>query len=135
MELTIRAAVDQLSAISFPADNEGRAVAVTLAAAQSSRLILDTFSELLLADDKNAAQQRPTPKQARSTGTDYRVVRARRPALFRQADVTRAVKAMEKAGKEVGSARIDKDGRIVVVCLSEPASEGETNEWDTVLKK
>ncbi len=49
--------------------------------------------------------------------------------------MTRAVKAMEKAGKEIGSARIDKDGRIVVVCLSEPASEGETNEWDTVLKK
>ena len=108
--------------IVFPAADDENAVAATLAAASSSRRVLNAFADVFL----NPAQ-RPIPAG--------RVVRARRPALFRQADVTRAVKAMEKAGKEIGSARIDKDGRIVVVCLSEPASEGETNEWDTVLKK
>src|SRR6266567_1132780 len=69
MELTLKSAVDQLSAISFPADDGERAVAFTIAAAQSSRRVLNAFASVFL----NPAQ-RPIPRQAAG-----RVVRARRP--------------------------------------------------------
>src|SRR6266581_8213548 len=59
MELTIRAAVDQLSAISFPAADHANAVAATLAAAESSRRLVRTFADVFL----NSAQ-RPIPKPA-----------------------------------------------------------------------
>jgi hypothetical protein len=45
---------------------------------------------------------------------------ARTPSTFRQADVTRAVKAVVAAGCEVRRVEIDRDGRIVVVMI-EPA--------------
>jgi hypothetical protein len=113
--------------------DDERAISATIAAARGSQNLVRTFADVFL----NPAQ-RLIPKQAQGREQHRRtetVVRARRrrPALFRKADLARAVKAMEKAGKEVRSAKIDKDGRIVVVCVSEPA-KGETNEWDTVLK-
>src|SRR6266851_3828217 len=54
MELTLKSAVDQLSAISFPADDGERAVAATIAAAQSSRRVLNAFADVFL----NPAQRR-----------------------------------------------------------------------------
>jgi hypothetical protein len=35
-----------------------------------------------------------------------------RPAIFRQADLTRALKAAQAAGLEVRSIAVDKDGRL-----------------------
>jgi len=67
MELTIRAAVDQLSAISFPAADHANAVAATLAAAESSRRLVRTFADVFL----NPAQ-RPIPKQAAHQNTAAR---------------------------------------------------------------
>jgi len=39
---------------------------------------------------------------------------APRPTLFRQSDVTRAVRAVRAAGEGVGRVEIDRDGRIVI---------------------
>lgn len=59
---------------------------------------------------------------------------ARGVLTFRQADVTRAVKAVVAAGVEVARVEVDKDGRISVVA-GKPASDqgGGGNEWDSVL--
>ena len=58
----------------------------------------------------------------------------RGPQTFRARDVTRAVKAVTKAGVSVARVLIDKDGGIVVVAGS-PATVTENNtanEWDEV---
>lgn len=39
----------------------------------------------------------------------------RAPATFKQADVTRAIKAARAAGLPVAETRIDREGRIVLV--------------------
>ncbi len=64
--------------------------------------------------------------------------RAPRSLTFRQRDVTAAVKAVERAGRQVARVEIGRDGRIVIVCAnaggagtSEP--DPKVNEWDTVL--
>lgn len=61
---------------------------------------------------------------------------SRTPARFKQADLTRAVKAARAAGLEVTRTEITKDGRIVLVHTSvadepERASVAPVrNEWD-----
>ena len=40
---------------------------------------------------------------------------SRGPRTFRQADVTRAIKAAVAAGVEIERVEVDKDGRIVVI--------------------
>jgi hypothetical protein len=56
---------------------------------------------------------------------------------FKQSDLTKALKAMVKAGI-VGRVEIDKDGKIVIVpARPEDAANGEKpgkNEWDGVLQ-
>jgi DNA-binding MarR family transcriptional regulator len=56
---------------------------------------------------------------------------------FKQRDVTKALKAMVKAGI-VGRVEIDKDGKIVIVTARpEDAANGDKsgrNEWDGVLQ-
>jgi hypothetical protein len=49
-----------------------------------------------------------------------------RPARFRESDVTRAIRAFEKAGLSVARARIGPDGTIEVVA-GEPESEDKSN--------
>ncbi len=44
---------------------------------------------------------------------------SRRPALFRPAEITRAVVAVEKAGKTVSRVEIDHAGSLVMVCAGE----------------
>jgi hypothetical protein len=61
---------------------------------------------------------------------------SRRPCIFRQRDVTRAVKAVAAAGVTVAKVEVDKDGKIVVVVVGadktqDPADTG-TNSWDTL---
>jgi hypothetical protein len=48
----------------------------------------------------------------------------RRPSLFKERDVTRAVKAILAAGLAVAHVSIDKDGRIVVVPSEPTKSNG-----------
>jgi hypothetical protein len=57
----------------------------------------------------------------------------RRPCIFRQTDLTRALKGAQAAGIAIGRFEINKDGKIVVVA-KKPESprdgEDERNEWD-----
>jgi hypothetical protein len=56
---------------------------------------------------------------------------ARAPAIFRQADVTRAFRAAQAAGVKVARVEIDRDGKIVIVSADELEHERrEGNEWD-----
>jgi hypothetical protein len=50
--------------------------------------------------------------------------------MFRQRDVTKAVKAVVAAGCEVARAEIGPDGQIIVV-VGKPADDAKgRNEWD-----
>jgi hypothetical protein len=59
---------------------------------------------------------------------------SRRPCIFRQTDLTRALKGARAAGIEIERFEIDKDGKIVVIAEKSPESpcdgEDERNEWD-----
>jgi hypothetical protein len=55
---------------------------------------------------------------------------ARGPNTFKQADVTRAVKAVAAAGIEISRVEIDREGKIVVVTGKPQASTSDRNEWD-----
>jgi hypothetical protein len=62
---------------------------------------------------------------------------ARSPSNFRQRDVTRAVKAITKAGVDItriARVEIDKSGKIAVftVAANDRGEAGEANEWDQV---
>src|SRR5713101_1193494 len=108
MELTTRAAVDKLSAISFPTDE--RAVAATLAAARSSRLLVRTFADVFL----NPAP-RPIPQKARGN---------RRPSTFTQRDLARAIRGVKMAGEKVTNIKIDYDGSIrVAIAGTDPETD------------
>jgi hypothetical protein len=57
---------------------------------------------------------------------------SRRPSTFRQADVTKAIRAAAAGGFQIGRVEVAQDGRIVLV--SERAApdrdQSEVNEWD-----
>lgn len=61
---------------------------------------------------------------------------ARRPATFRQSDVTRAIEGVKAAGESVGRVEVDSNGKIVVIiaCASQASSIGEPGPegWDGV---
>ena len=52
----------------------------------------------------------------------------RRASTFRQRDITAAIKAAERAGKEVVRVEVGKDGKIVIITARD--QEREVNEWD-----
>ena len=43
---------------------------------------------------------------------------SRAPSTFRQQDVTRAVKAVRRAGVEIARVEVDKSGKIVIIPVS-----------------
>jgi hypothetical protein len=51
-------------------------------------------------------------------------------ATFKQADLTRALRTVEKAGRDVVRAEIGRDGRIVLVFKNGEEVLVERNEWD-----
>lgn len=55
----------------------------------------------------------------------------RKPLIFRERDVTRAITAYRKAGLPVARVEIDSAGRIIVASNAEP-SDVAPNEWDDV---
>ena len=59
------------------------------------------------------------------------VVVGRGPQPFRERDVTRAVRAVAKAGIEVARVEIDKDGKIIVTAdkADEKLNSNETEHW------
>jgi hypothetical protein len=57
--------------------------------------------------------------------------------IFRQRDVTRAVKAARAAGVEIARIEIHSDGKIIVVArnatdIADKINIAESNEWDDV---
>ena len=64
---------------------------------------------------------------------------ARHRLTFRQRDVTAAVRAVERAGRQVTRVRIDQDGSIIVDLVplpvaSETAPDPEPNPWDKAIE-
>lgn len=56
----------------------------------------------------------------------------RRLAPFRQRDITAAIRAAERAGKEV--VRVEIEGGKLIIVTSRPGEkpvDGEVNEWDS----
>ena len=58
---------------------------------------------------------------------------SRAPLPFKESDVTRAVKAVRKAGLDVAQVKISPDGQIVVIVKSDDGEDRmveSTNPWD-----
>ena len=54
---------------------------------------------------------------------------------FKLVDLTRAIKAVKRAGADVARAEVARDGKIVLVLQKDdelPLSMSERNEWDEV---
>lgn len=51
-------------------------------------------------------------------------------ALFKQADLTRLVKALKAAGLEDFRIELDSTGKMTVSTVREPDSEAILNDWD-----
>lgn len=58
---------------------------------------------------------------------------ARGPSTFRQADITKAVKAVRAAGVDIARVEVAKDGRIVIVTGEAPSAV--QNELDRELQE
>jgi hypothetical protein len=56
------------------------------------------------------------------------------PCTFKEADLTRALRAAKKAGANVARAEVARDGKIVLVLKKDDgaSSESERNEWDEI---
>jgi len=58
----------------------------------------------------------------------------RGPCTFRERDVTRAIRAVEAAGKKVRKVELDKDRKVVVIVIAQEDDDApvdsERNEWD-----
>jgi hypothetical protein len=57
---------------------------------------------------------------------------SRRPCIFKQRDVSKAVRAIVAAGVQIERVEVDRDGKIVIVTGKQLESLGR-NEWDEVL--
>jgi hypothetical protein len=79
-------------------------------------------------------RQDPTPIEQQPAPPPREAIRPRRrkPSAFAERDVTRAVRAVQDAGLQVGMVRIEPDGAILVIPGTPPAvaSLEEANEWD-----
>jgi hypothetical protein len=61
---------------------------------------------------------------------------SRRPALFRQMDVTNPIRGALKAGLPVRRVEIDAAGKIVVICAEEAPKQLEMADgWEARLRR
>jgi len=56
----------------------------------------------------------------------------RAPSIFRQQDLTKAIRGATKAGVNIARIEIARDGKIVIITAAEPTQlrAEEENEWD-----
>ena len=57
----------------------------------------------------------------------------RRPCSFREADVRRAIRAVEATGRKVRKVEVDKDGKVSIEIAqgdNDAAVDSGKNEWD-----
>jgi hypothetical protein len=59
---------------------------------------------------------------------------SRGPRTFRQADVTRAIRAAVAAGVEVERVEVDKNGRIIVIAKG-AGQAVSINPWDRAIEE
>jgi hypothetical protein len=59
----------------------------------------------------------------------------RRPATFRQCDVTKAVKAVAAAGVGIARIEIDKAGKITIIAATAPMIRPQDDNLDTELQE
>jgi hypothetical protein len=73
-----------------------------------------------------------TTTQHREALPPRRPSRPRRPALFTARDLTRALKAAQRAGLPIASVRIEPTGTIVILpgTPAPMAVSAERNDWD-----
>jgi hypothetical protein len=59
---------------------------------------------------------------------------SRAPSIFKQRDITRAIKGAAAAGVNIAQIEIATDGRIVIIISADAAQieAVEENEWDRV---
>ncbi len=55
-----------------------------------------------------------------------------RPAAFKQADLTRALKGVAAAGMQVARVIVRPDGGIEIIPAGVPGASGGGNPWDEV---
>jgi|HubBroStandDraft_6_1064221.scaffolds.fasta_scaffold269225_2 hypothetical protein len=70
----------------------------------------------------------PQDADMRTEKEENRVM-SRGRCAFKQRDVTRAVKAVAKAGVSVARVEVDKEGRIIVIA-GKPNGDPVVNPWD-----
>jgi hypothetical protein len=58
---------------------------------------------------------------------------ARTPSTFRQADVTRAVKAVVAAGMGIARVEIDPSGKIVLIMVESSESEPQSTDSPAIV--
>jgi hypothetical protein len=58
----------------------------------------------------------------------------RRKCLFRGTEVTRAVRAAEKANQRVARVEIDQTGKIILILGDAGETAPINNEWDEAVK-
>jgi hypothetical protein len=61
---------------------------------------------------------------------------SRAPVSFKERDLTRAIRAANKAGLKIKHVEVDKSGRIVVVPVNGGDAEAQhgQNDWDKALE-
>jgi hypothetical protein len=57
------------------------------------------------------------------------VAMSRAPAIFRQSDITRAIRGALAAGVENVRVEITKDGKLVIIIAPEPEPAPEVVKW------
>ena len=64
------------------------------------------------------------------SGQKHRSEKVRASPMFRQSDLSRALRAAQTAGLPVSGFEITPDGRIVIRTLEESLGEKTANDWD-----
>jgi hypothetical protein len=54
---------------------------------------------------------------------------------FRERDIRRAIRAVEKAGKQAAAVEIDTEGKLIIVIVGKPDDGSKETELDNWIEK